>query len=107
MLFHLFQDNHVGFYVYITANYRSLLSAGVAKAGRSEEVVAQLTSCMTLFRFLLRRFVAWMSNISERAHEYNTLQQVYTDFCGVKIIIRAYGLDGLGDNFCCELALYK
>lgn len=27
MLFHLFQDNHAGFYMYITANYQFLLSA--------------------------------------------------------------------------------
>lgn len=33
MLFHLFQDNHAGFYMYITANYQFLLSART-EAGR-------------------------------------------------------------------------
>lgn len=33
--FHLFQDNHVGFYMYITANYQSLLPPDRAK-GRKE-----------------------------------------------------------------------
>lgn len=33
--FHLFQDNHVGFYMYITANYQSLLQRGEAGEGGS------------------------------------------------------------------------
>ncbi len=41
--FIFFQDNHVGFYMYITANYQSLLPPDeTKKAGGSEEVVAQL-----------------------------------------------------------------
>lgn len=42
VLFHLFQDNHVGFYMYITTNYQFLLSART-EARNSEEVVVQQT----------------------------------------------------------------
>lgn len=53
MLFHLFQDNHAGFYMYITTNYQLLLSAHT-EARNSEGVVVQQTPAYYFFSFTVK-----------------------------------------------------